>query len=477
MCSDLRFYQSRPLSSLVPILFPFFRHTIPNVRLAVVKTLHNFLSVPHLPDDWIAEPVLRLLFQNLIMEERLDTQTVTLKAWRAALSRLQGLQSRLLHVISPLIRDWFTILMTPLGVAIQTSLLYQHMPVGAEDGHNVDKNMIAQDLSLVPPETIIRARVAGSQALSIVLSCWPIQEQSDAFGVPLEFYQESTSMLQQFLAATIVREWANEFCAQSRPRPTQSLRATSPLADNMIQRFFAYLQADPPTSYYEMYLNLSHISSSCHALLDMFQRDAKVPPSKIPALPTTIDTNGTIEGAFSIDMARSIIGSTFEELRSQVTKARRKELPAIDIKQREIAASISQYGEIKEQHDARVSAAIAGALIALREMPPKLNPVIRSVMNGVKVGWLADSLSTTCTKPNEIFTSLRKTSIFNFVLRAPLQRSPLFPLPLAPHAQWLQTRSSRTWEPFYVKTRIMRRYSKSGGLKWKVSQLLGKTRS
>jgi TATA-binding protein-associated factor len=66
--------------------------------------------------------------------------------------------------------------------------------------------MIAQDLSLVSTETIIRARVAGSQALAIVLACWPVQEQNDAFGIPLEFYQESTSMLLQFLAATVVRE-------------------------------------------------------------------------------------------------------------------------------------------------------------------------------------------------------------------------------------------------------------------------------
>jgi TATA-binding protein-associated factor len=112
------------------------------------------------------------------------------------------------------------------------------MPTGAEEGHIVDKSMIAQDLSLVSTETIIRARVAGSQALAIVLACWPVQEQNDAFGIPLEFYQESTSMLQQFLTATVVCEWGGEFCAQSRPLPAQSLRATSPLADKMVQHFF-----------------------------------------------------------------------------------------------------------------------------------------------------------------------------------------------------------------------------------------------
>lgn len=321
------------------------------------------------------------------MEERLDTQTVTLKTWRAALSRLRGLHDRLLHVVSPFIRDWFTLLMTPLGVPIQTSLLFQPIALGAEEGHNVDKSMLAQDLSLVSTETILRARVAGAQALAIVLASWPVQEQGDAFGVPLEFYQQSTSMLQQFLAATIVREWAIEFNALSTTLPPPSLRATSPLADKMVNRFFDYLSAEPPTSYYEMYLNLSVINNNCRGLLDALQRDGKVPPAKLPALPTTIDTNGTIEGAFSIDMAKEIVFKVFEDLRALIPKGRRRELPALEAKQQEIGISIAQYSEIKEQHDARVSAAVAGALIALREMPVKLNPVIRSVMNGVKVSF------------------------------------------------------------------------------------------
>lgn len=96
------------------------------------------------------------------MEERADTQTITLKAQRITLLKLRGLQLLLLHVTSPLIRDWFALLMTHFGVLIQMGLLYQYISTGAEEGHNVNKSMIAQDLSLVSTETIIRARVAGS---------------------------------------------------------------------------------------------------------------------------------------------------------------------------------------------------------------------------------------------------------------------------------------------------------------------------
>ena len=155
------------------------------------------------------------------------------------------------------------------------------------------------------------------------------------------------------------------------------------------------------------------------------------------------DTNGMIEGVFSANMARSIIGSTFEEP------------PAIDIEQREIAASILYYGEIKEQHDACVSAAIVGALI-VREMPPKLDPVIRSIVNGVKVGWLADSLGTACTKYDDMFCQFEEN--VDLQLHAARSVAAFAASSAAPdaHARRLQTRSSRTWELFYVKTRIMR---------------------
>lgn len=69
---------SLPLTALAPTLFPFFRHTIPNVRLAVVKTLLSFMAVPTLPRDWIAAPFLRLLFQNLIAEERSDIRDASI---------------------------------------------------------------------------------------------------------------------------------------------------------------------------------------------------------------------------------------------------------------------------------------------------------------------------------------------------------------------------------------------------------------
>lgn len=169
-----------PLSTLAPTLFPFFRHTIPNVRLAVVKTLASFMAVSSLPRDWIDASFLRLLFQNLIAEERSDIRDATLSAWRTSLSLLAGAPGWMESVITQqLILEWYAILMTPLGVPIDPSTFYH--PLMAADGevaperHNVDKNMLAQDLSLVTVEVTLKARVAAATALAHLIGSWPAE--------------------------------------------------------------------------------------------------------------------------------------------------------------------------------------------------------------------------------------------------------------------------------------------------------------
>lgn len=153
----------------------------------------------------------------------------------------------------------------------------------------------------------------------------------------------------------------------------------------MVARFSIYLQTDPPSSYYEMFALLSRIANDCRALFAQFASDGKVPHTKIPELPANVDAFGREQGGFTLSTANDAVYTSFEALKAHVPKSRKKEIPALETKRQKIIFSIQQYQGTKEQHDSRVAAAVAGALIALRSMPSKLNPVIRSVMNGVKV--------------------------------------------------------------------------------------------
>jgi TATA-binding protein-associated factor len=138
------------------------------------------MNVSSLPRDWIgATPVLRLLFQNLIVEERSDIRSASLAAWYKALAILADVPGWLESVCSQqLVLDWYAILMTPLGVAIDSRGFYHpHMNQDGREAalerHNVDKNMLAQDLALVSAETTLQARVASATALAQLIVFWP----------------------------------------------------------------------------------------------------------------------------------------------------------------------------------------------------------------------------------------------------------------------------------------------------------------
>ncbi|KAJ7090312.1 SNF2 superfamily chromatin remodeling protein [Mycena belliarum] len=377
-----------PLTTLAPTLFPFFRHTIPNVRLAVVKTLASFMAVPSLPRDWIDAPFLRLLFQNLVAEERSDVRDASLAAWRAALVVLASKPGWMDTVITQqLILEWYAIVMTPLGVAIDPTTFYrpsmETAGTAAPERHNVDKNMLAQDPSLITNEVTLKARVAAATALAQLIVFWPVNAQSieDVFQPILLHYIESSSMLQKFLSAVIAEEWAREHDALPDAPP---LIEKSVLAQTLSAKTLAWLQATPPAAYHEMTLMLVRIHADCIALLGAFASDCKLPMSSIPFLGSEIDVSGTKQGCFTIDTAREAVGKLYTRLRDSLGRTKKRELGLIAEKRAKVVTAIERYVDVKALHDIRVSAAFAAAFVAFRSTPDKVSPVVKGIMNGIK---------------------------------------------------------------------------------------------
>jgi TATA-binding protein-associated factor len=175
--------QSKPLSSLAPTLFAFFRHTIANVRLQVITTLHSFLLVDELPKDWMSSAFLCLLFQNLLVEERALIREATLDIWKTSIHHLSRMENLLPTVISsPLISDWYALMLQPWGHALDENLFFHLPPHGAQanldhnkvqEKHNVDKAMLAQDIALITAEVIWESRIACAQAMGNLIAIWP----------------------------------------------------------------------------------------------------------------------------------------------------------------------------------------------------------------------------------------------------------------------------------------------------------------
>lgn len=135
------------------------------------------MIVQSLPRDWITGPFLSLLFQNMICEDRMDICDASLTAWKTALATIPSTSGHLENVVTQqMIIDWYAVMMTPLGVPIDVSTFYTP-PMHLEgnlplERHNVDKNMINQDLSLISVDIVIKARLATATALGYLIVCW-----------------------------------------------------------------------------------------------------------------------------------------------------------------------------------------------------------------------------------------------------------------------------------------------------------------
>ncbi|EPQ58588.1 SNF2 chromatin remodeling protein [Gloeophyllum trabeum ATCC 11539] len=378
---------SYSLSVLAPTLFPFFRHTISNVRLAVVETLQSFMTVPSLPKDWVSAPFLCLLFQNLIVEERPDIRSATLIAWRTAVSILVHAPGRMENAVtSQLLLDWHGYLMTPVGTPIEASRFYHPTSLGDDLGverHNVDKSMLAQDMSLVTFDVVIKARIAACKALACLMVSWPSEQMEETFRPFICHYAGSSSMYQKFFAAVIAEEWARE-CDKGSD-PSSMLIERSALARELSNAMLSWLQNEPPEAYHEMILTLARIHQECYQLLQSFVHDYKVSPDAIPVLGMEVDVTGTKEGHFSIHTARDAVGPMFTKLKDGLGRTKKKkDLSAVNEKRNKVLASIERYAEMKAQYDNRVSAAFAAAFVAFKGTPEKVSPVVKGIMNGIK---------------------------------------------------------------------------------------------
>jgi TATA-binding protein-associated factor len=192
-------------------------------------------------------------------------------------------------------------------------------------------------------------------------------------------------MLQKFLAAIIAEEWAREYGATAAFMPP--IFESFPLANELSAKALQWLQAPPPPAYHEMALSLARIHADCHALLQSFASDCKLPISSIPFLGTEIDITGTKPGCFTIDSAHAATGPMYTRLKDSLGKTKKRELAVIAEKRAKIVVSIERYIDVKAQHDVRVSAAFAAAFVAFKSTPDKVSPVVKGIMNGIKVSY------------------------------------------------------------------------------------------
>jgi len=399
--------EEKSFGVLIPRLFPFLRHTIRTVRLAVLRALRTFLGIKQQKGTtWISSRAMRLLFQNVLLEQNEEIRELSLTVWTELIStvsalELQSLYQDCLHLTASL-------LFTPIGtarnnVAMESNLIIRpsgqvwtpavvksDKPIGRKEKkkfvedwsasqnkpHNLDGPVIRGDVELVGEDVMIRTRISGAKALARLIAIWP-ESGLDEFRSVLETSLAASWSSPRWLACIVIEESSrvnvngNKVGILLRPK-IASLVELSDFTESTSSDLVPFLQT---------------LRRQCQALENAFVEHGKLASNKLPVLPVLVQ--GEPEAgphAFTLGMATSFVEKEFEKLSGMLTSINKARASKLLQEAREsLVHSIEDFKSRKEVHERRIVSAAASAVLWLGDLGSKLNPIIQGIMNSVKV--------------------------------------------------------------------------------------------
>ena len=401
-------------TNLVPRLYPFLRHTITSVRSAVLRALLTFVDIEGADTKgWINGRILRLVFQNVLVERNEQTLSLSLEVWNALSNHLgaadEGFWSEFshhwqdalemaLHPIgtsrNPIPMD-ASLLMKPSGQMYVSTNVQQSRSSPSHTGeppakrrrrsdkkeepapsmaHNVDGHMIQGDVDLVGMDTMIRSRISAAKAFGKAISLCPGQAAAQICGQLMQRLRSPFSTT-QMIVSLMVNEHA------------QSSAAAIPAADKLCSELQSVIDGERPSSYNDLVPFLRIVRSQCQSLLNSFRDQAHVSQFKIPALAVVVQGEAEAgPSAFSLANADNVVEADFERLRKMLTPAQTVTSLQVLLDARANAVtSIDDAKWIKNERDVRIRAAASSALVAIGNIPKKPSALIKGLMDSIKL--------------------------------------------------------------------------------------------
>ncbi|KAK3313511.1 hypothetical protein B0H66DRAFT_354542 [Apodospora peruviana] len=406
--------EERSFTLLVPRLYPFLRHTITSVRLAVLKALMTFVNLGNeTSQGWLTGRILRLIFQNILVERDQETLAMSMELWKALVKNLAKQSTILADEFEPHVEALMKLTLHPIGVPRNPipmdPTLFQKPsggtyslpgnitpvgtrksspPEGAERApkrrrkstkvddipttthtHDVDGHMIQGDVDLVGMDTLVRSRISAAKAMGLVMASVP--------PAALASYDElvlpgltSTYASMQLAAAMVIDEYGKN------SGPGDASRFVQPLQK--------IIEQDRPSHYRDLVSYVQRVRSQAGQLLSLFREHGKL--SKIPSLAPVVQGEPQAgPTAFSIADADKVVGEDFDRLKKAMAPGQRLiALPQMLEAKETVVAAISEAKAAKEARDARIRAAAACALVGINTIPKKPSPLIKAIMDSIK---------------------------------------------------------------------------------------------
>lgn len=408
--------EERSFTTLVPRLYPFLRHTITSVRLAVLKALMTFVNLgAETSQGWLKGRILRLIFQNILVERDQATLAMSMELWTALVRNLGQNPAVLADEFEPHVEALMELTLHPIGVSrhpipMNASLFQKPSggtyslsgfpaastrrsspPSGAERApkrrrkstkvddvpastqtHDVDGHMMQGDVDLVGMDVLVRSRVSAAKAMGLIMSF--IDPASlNSYDATIDQGIKSPFASTQLSAAMVIDEYA-----RNSPSSNAASRFIKPLQ--------SIIEQERPAHYRDLVSYVHRVRSQSQQLINLFRDHGKVSSGKLPTLAVVVQGEAEAgPGAFSIANADKVVGEDFERLKKAMAPGQRLiALPQLNEARQVTVAAIEDAKAAKDARDARIRSAAACALVAIKVLPKKPSPLIKAIMDSVK---------------------------------------------------------------------------------------------
>jgi TATA-binding protein-associated factor len=433
------------LKSLFPRLYPFFRHAVISVRIATLKCINVLVDVGmddrfEEDESWISLELLRLVFQNFLIEENKQILELTLNTWTHILEYFDNKRikkndienQRIISTVYPMLTAWFSLTLTPVGTPLDWKLFYSTNCSSYGNGNGIpmvssmdelninsqDRSMILQDLTILKTEDIIYGRIISAIALGRLLSILLMNFRGDSLNPQHQLcqlvkaiflnYENSIWSYQRTYMNIILEEWAiwdSELKKKDNVVNNKNLPLVeSSILANEIWNILITVLTKASTAngmnilFCEQVNSLSKLRTDTQLLLNCFiDLGVKEVPKLLPLPNNTNMTEQFQEQQqiFNFETAVHIANTLYPNLVSMIPQsytARSKTDQALKDKFNQLQPLIEQlqfsiinYENSKQSIDIQILASMSDAVIRFGRLPDKLNPIIRSLMNSIKL--------------------------------------------------------------------------------------------
>ncbi|XP_054159429.1 TATA-binding protein-associated factor 172-like [Oppia nitens] len=396
------------LVELVPRLWPFLNHSLSSVRKSVLESLLILCSKTS--TDWLTVSLLsdsmRLLFQRCLLENNEDILKNLYEVWfkfttKASLENV--MQASCQHL-----SGWFCLMMHPAKIPIDASTSQTWLQLRGQslsshqspddnqsysyksrhnkpyDNHNGREQYFIGGTELLAdnPEDrerfVIRARhqaakFIGLLAYFVTKPLYDTQPSAmDSFANILLFHLSSKSAMQRMCIAWVIKEWAKAF--------NNVLDVTiDDNNDNTKNNCWPQSVTDKCLDCLQEIVYFDEISSHFTRL----QLESRDFVNLVKKNKFTINEEIYKPGAvYTFEQINSLANSVIQ---SPQLKSKSKQTEVIEERCRGLLKTTSQISKYQTSLSTCVLSSLAGSLISWKQLPSKLNPVVRPLMDSLKI--------------------------------------------------------------------------------------------